>query len=56
VGGALRLYGLADPGDPAVPFDIVPAAGTLVAFPSDVLHEVLPVTAGVRDAIVDWFY
>lgn len=55
-GGALRLYGVIDPGDEAVPLDIAPAAGTLVAFPSDVLHEVLPVTAGVRDAIVDWFY
>ena len=55
-GGALRLYGVADPGDVEVPVDIAPAAGTLVAFPSEVLHEVLPVTAGVRDAIVDWFY
>ncbi len=55
-GGALRLYGVADPVDVQVPLDIAPAAGTLVAFPSEVLHEVLPVTAGVRDAIVDWFY
>jgi predicted 2-oxoglutarate/Fe(II)-dependent dioxygenase YbiX len=55
-GGALRLYGVADPSDEAVPLDILPAAGTLVAFPSDLLHEVLPVKAGVRDAIVDWFY
>jgi predicted 2-oxoglutarate/Fe(II)-dependent dioxygenase YbiX len=55
-GGALRLYGGADPGDDAIPLDIAPVAGTLVAFPSEVLHEVLPVTAGVRDAIVDWFY
>jgi predicted 2-oxoglutarate/Fe(II)-dependent dioxygenase YbiX len=30
--------------------------GTLVAFASDVLHEVLPVTAGIRDVVVDWFY
>jgi predicted 2-oxoglutarate/Fe(II)-dependent dioxygenase YbiX len=55
-GGVLRLHGLADSGDEAVPLDIAPVAGTLVAFPSDVPHEVLPVTAGVRDAIVDWFY
>lgn len=48
-GGALRLYGRRTR-------EIVPRAGTLVAFPSDVAHEVLPVTAGVRDAIVDWFY
>lgn len=48
-GGALRIYG-------PDAFDIVPAAGTLVAFPADVPHEVLPVTAGVRDVVVDWFY
>lgn len=48
-GGSLRLY------DPE-PRDIPPRAGMLVAFPSDTPHEVLPVTAGVRDAIVDWFY
>jgi len=48
-GGALRLYGDSTR-------EIAPRAGTLVAFPSDVPHEVLPVTAGVRDAIVDWFY
>jgi len=28
----------------------------LVAFPSGLPHEVLPVTAGIRDAVVDWFY
>lgn len=55
-GGSLRLLGAEnDQADPA-PLDIPPAAGTLVAFPSTLLHEVLPVTAGVRDAIVDWFY
>jgi len=48
-GGSLRLHC-----PDAV--DIAPRAGTLVAFPSDMPHEVLPVTAGVRDAIVDWFY
>jgi predicted 2-oxoglutarate/Fe(II)-dependent dioxygenase YbiX len=48
-GGALRLH------EPE-PHDIAPRAGMLVAFPSDVPHEVLPVTAGVRDAVVDWFY
>jgi predicted 2-oxoglutarate/Fe(II)-dependent dioxygenase YbiX len=48
-GGALRIY---QPG----PFDIAPKAGTLVAFPSDVPHEVLPVTSGVRDVVVDWFF
>ena len=48
-GGALRLY------QPET-FDIAPVAGTLVAFPSDVPHEVLQVTSGVRDVVVDWFF
>jgi predicted 2-oxoglutarate/Fe(II)-dependent dioxygenase YbiX len=48
-GGMLRLY------EPESR-DIVPRAGTLVAFPSDVPHEVLPVTSGLRDAVVDWFF
>ena len=48
-GGALRVYR-------PEPFDIVPRAGTLVAFPSHMPHEVLPVTKGVRDVVVDWFY
>ena len=48
-GGVLRVYG------PAT-HDVRPVAGTLVAFPATWLHEVLPVTAGVRDAVVDWFY
>jgi predicted 2-oxoglutarate/Fe(II)-dependent dioxygenase YbiX len=50
-GGVLRLY----PEDRA-PIDVVPAAGTLVVFPSDVLHEVTRVGDAVRDAVVDWFY
>jgi predicted 2-oxoglutarate/Fe(II)-dependent dioxygenase YbiX len=50
-GGALRLY---EQG--AAPVDVSPAAGTLVAFPADIPHEVLPVEAGVRDVVVDWFY
>ena len=55
-GGSLRLYGVVDPAQESVSLDISPAAGTLVAFRSHLLHEVLPVTGGVRDAIVDWFY
>jgi predicted 2-oxoglutarate/Fe(II)-dependent dioxygenase YbiX len=50
-GGALRLY---DDGESI--HDIRPRAGTLVAFLSTTLHEVAPVTEGVRDALVDWFY
>lgn len=48
-GGVLRVYR-------PERFDITPRAGTLVAFPSYVPHEVLPVTDGVRDVVVDWFY
>ncbi len=48
-GGALRIY------QPEA-FDIAPKAGTLVAFPSTMPHEVLPVTAGVRDVVVDWLF
>jgi len=47
-GGALRIY------QPNM-VDIPPTAGTHVAFPADTPHEVLPVTAGVRDVVVDWF-
>jgi SM-20-related protein len=50
-GGTLRLYRHG-----AMPLDVPPAIGTLVAFPADTPHEVLPVTAGVRDVVVDWFY
>jgi predicted 2-oxoglutarate/Fe(II)-dependent dioxygenase YbiX len=50
-GGELRL--LPDGDEPIV---IRPQAGTLVAFDASVLHEVLPVGAGVRDTLVDWFY
>jgi len=56
-GGALRLY----PGEPAEDWqasahDIHPRAGTLVAFLSTMLHEVLPVRDGIRDTVVDWCY
>jgi len=49
-GGALRVF--AD--DDAI--DVVPRQGMLVAFPADLLHEVLEVVAGTRDTIVDWLY
>lgn len=49
-GGVLRLLGP----DDAV--DVLPEAGTLVAFPADVLHEVTEVRGGTRDTVVDWFY
>jgi len=43
-GGVLRV------GDADVP----PVAGTLIAFPADMLHEVTPVRGAPRDSIVDW--
>jgi predicted 2-oxoglutarate/Fe(II)-dependent dioxygenase YbiX len=51
-GGVLRL--LDDDGQ--LLDDIPPRAGTLVAFPATMLHEVTLVTGGVRDTAVDWFY
>jgi len=51
-GGRLRLYGLAGDEDEGV--DIAPEAGTLVAFPSRLRHEVTPVTWGERQAVVTW--
>ena len=49
-GGALRLFA------PDGEIDVLPEAGTLVAFPADVLHEVTEVRGGTRDTVVDWFY
>jgi SM-20-related protein len=55
-GGALTLYGLVD--DPAwrrFGFALDAPAGLLLAFRSDIVHEVTPVTAGNRFTLVDWF-
>ena len=56
-GGALTLYGLID--DPVwrdYGFAVPATTGLLVAFPSDLLHEVTPVTAGERYTAVSWFH
>jgi predicted 2-oxoglutarate/Fe(II)-dependent dioxygenase YbiX len=50
-GGALRLLRAGG----GRPLTIKPRAGTLVAFDAATLHEVLPVTSGVRETVVDWF-
>ena len=50
-GGELYLY---PDGAPAL--RIAPETGLLVAFPANCLHEVGPITAGTRDAAIDWFY
>ena len=51
-GGLLRLFPV---GPGAVPVEIAAVQGTLVAFPSDMVHEVTPVMSGRRDTAVDWF-
>jgi SM-20-related protein len=47
-GGSLVLH--ADP-----PLTLAPAPGTLVAFPSETTHEVLPITYGERLSVVSWY-
>ena len=47
-GGSLVLHA-----DPAV--TLAPAPGTLVAFPSETTHEVLPITHGERLSVVSWY-
>jgi SM-20-related protein len=55
-GGSLRLYGLGD--DPLFKnhgFHIIGNAGMLLAFRSEILHEVTPVKEGERYTVVSWF-
>jgi SM-20-related protein len=55
-GGSLRLYGLRD--DPLFKshgFQIIGKTGMLLAFRSDILHEVTPVKEGERYTVVSWF-
>ena len=55
-GGSLVFYGLfKDPRAAQVGLPLAPEAGLLVAFPSDMLHEVTPVTRGERYTVVTWF-
>jgi SM-20-related protein len=51
-GGTLRLHELVDGDDDGL--DVSPEAGTLVAFPSSLLHEVTPVEHGERYSLVAW--
>ncbi len=56
-GGALTFYGLID--DPALRqygFPLMGEAGLLVAFRSNTVHEVTPVTSGERFTVATWFY
>ena len=52
-GGELTLHGKYPDFDRRMTLTAVP--GTLVAFPSEATHEVLPVTSGQRYAIVSWY-
>jgi predicted 2-oxoglutarate/Fe(II)-dependent dioxygenase YbiX len=55
-GGTLRFHGLLDgPEWAACPFPFEPEMGLLVAFRSDVVHEVQAVTCGRRFTVVTWF-
>lgn len=51
-GGTLRLHEVEDV--PSGLYDLTPAAGTMVAFPSWQLHEVTPVEWGTRLSLVTW--
>jgi len=56
-GGELVMFPEDSPVFPAgEPIEIVPQEGSLIAFRAATAHEVRPVSAGVRDVIVDWFY
>jgi predicted 2-oxoglutarate/Fe(II)-dependent dioxygenase YbiX len=55
-GGALVFYGLMKgAGWENKGFPMIGQEGTMIAFASDVLHEVTPVTDGVRYTVVTWF-
>lgn len=62
-GGSLTFYGLMDyPGrensdqnGKKIGFPLVGEAGLLIAFRSELVHEVTPVTRGERYTIVSWF-
>jgi SM-20-related protein len=56
-GGALTFYGLIDDQPwKTYGFPLVGERGVLIAFRSDVLHEVTVVTRGERYSIVTWFF
>lgn len=55
-GGSLVFYELFDePGWKEIAFPLEAEAGLLVAFRSAVLHEVQPVTFGLRHTVVTWY-
>jgi len=52
-GGSLVLHGPMDQAQP--PLSLAPAPGTLVAFPAETTHEVVPITLGRRLSVVSWY-
>ena len=55
-GGSFIIYGiLKDPRFELRGFKVTGTAGTLIAFRSEMYHEVTPVTGGTRLTIVSWF-
>ena len=56
-GGALTLYGLMDDGQGgSIGLPVKGEAGSLIAFPSEMLHEVTAVSRGERYTVVTWFF
>jgi SM-20-related protein len=56
-GGSLTIFGLIDdPGWASKGFPLRGREGLLVAFRSELLHEVEPVTGGERHTVVSWFF
>ena len=49
-GGDLCVYGIG-----GAPTPLTNAQGSVIIFPSDMLHEVEPVTKGTRYSLVQWF-
>jgi SM-20-related protein len=55
-GGALTLYGLMEDRDGgSIGLPVTGETGSLIAFPSDMVHEVTPVSRGERYTVVTWF-
>jgi SM-20-related protein len=54
-GGALTFYGLVGDEQVKVGLPLTGEAGLLVAFPSEVIHEVTPITRGERYSVATWF-
>jgi SM-20-related protein len=55
-GGTLLIFRAGEEaGAPSLVFDVPGEAGLLVAFRSDTVHEVAPVTRGERFTVVSWF-